>query len=142
MRNDGLQPPALLALYLLAHLRAPARKSKGVGSDSIGANLRAGRDGHRDFRSIHRLDIAIGDNPAPNRVRGCGDCVSSDHRDRTLEITLIVLLIAVWLLAALSAVTVMIAWIAQFVNPAHGDHVPSQFGEAESGSDRNCSTRP
>lgn len=117
MRNDGHKPPALLAPNHLAHLRAPAQKSKGVGSDSIRANRRAGSDGHRDFRSIHGLDIAIGDYPAPNRVRGCGDCVSSGHRDRTLEIiSMIILLIATWILVTAASLTVLVAWVAEAID--------------------------
>lgn len=117
MRNDGLQPLVLLALYHLAHLHAPARKSKGVGSDSIRVNLRAGSDGRSDLRSIHRLDIAIGDYPAPNRVRGCGDRVSSSRGDRVLEIiSMIILFIATWILVTAASLTVLVAWVAEAID--------------------------
>jgi hypothetical protein len=50
-------------------------------------------------------------------VRSRGDCVSSDHRDRSLEIIpMIILFIATWILATVSALTVLIAWIAEAID--------------------------
>lgn len=114
MRNDGFQPLALHAVYHLAHLRASARKSKGVGSDSIRANLHAGSDGHRDFRSIHRLDFAVSNYSAPRRVRDLDYRPAPDRCDCDLEIIpMIILLIATWILVTASALTVLFAWIAE-----------------------------
>lgn len=116
MRNDGLQPLALLALYHLANLRAPARKSKGVGADSYWGHVHLDCVGHCNLRGIHRLDFAIGVNPAPNRVCSRGDFVSRANRDRPLEITMIILLIAAWLLVAASAAILVLAWIAEAID--------------------------
>lgn len=117
VRNDGFQRLALLAVYHLAHLRASARKSKGVGSDSIRANLHAGSDGHRDFRSIHRLDFAVSNYSAPRRVRDLDYRPAPDRCDCDLEIiAMIIMLIATSVLVAASALTVLVAWVAEAVD--------------------------
>lgn len=115
MRNDGHQPPALLTLYHLAHLCPPARKPKGVGVDSHRTHLHIGRNGHSGLLGVHLLGIAVGDYPAARRMRRCGDYDSPTDRDSDLEITVTTLLITVWLLFAVSASILVLAWIAEVI---------------------------
>ena len=87
-----------------------------MGIDSPGSHIFLSGDGHSGLRSVHRLDIAVGDHPAPRRVRGRGGGCPPAHRGRTLEIAMIVLLIASWILVAVSALTVLVAWVAEAID--------------------------
>lgn len=87
-----------------------------MGIDSPGSHNFLSADGHGGLRSLHRLDIAVGDYSAACRM--CSRCggFPPAHRGRTLEIAMIILLIASWILLAVSALTVLVAWVAEAID--------------------------
>ena len=113
--NDFLEPHPQFGNCPLAHICPPTREQKGVGVRSSSGYIHTRRGGSSYRRGFHRLDNAVGDNPTARRVCHCGDGGSPNLRSRDLEIEVIFLLVAVWIMVAAATITVLLGWASELL---------------------------